>query len=109
MTFTDGAVGSLVYAGAGDARLEKERVEAFGGGLSAVLVDFRRLDVYRGGRRTVVKAKRDKGHRGELARFLNVAAGHSEPPNPHTYLASTRATLALVESLRAGLPVELGP
>ncbi len=75
LRFADGSVGSLVYAGDGDARLAKERVEAFGGGLSAVIDDFKRLELYRGGRRSVVKQAQDKGHRAEIARFVAAAAG----------------------------------
>ena len=37
-------VGTLVYSGGGDPKLPKERLEAFGGGVSAVLDDFRTLD-----------------------------------------------------------------
>ena len=35
------AVGTLVYSGGGDPRLPKERLEVFGGGVAAVLDDFR--------------------------------------------------------------------
>jgi predicted dehydrogenase/threonine dehydrogenase-like Zn-dependent dehydrogenase len=102
------AVGTLVYSGGGDLRLPKERVEAFGGGVAAVLDDFRRLRVYRDGRRQLsVKSKHDKGHRAEIACFLNTAARNVEPPSPAGYLASTRATLALAESLRIGESVRL--
>ena len=107
LRFADGAVASLVYSGAGDAHLPKERIEVFGAGTAAVLDDFRRLELYRGGRRTVVKSRKDKGHRAEIERFLAVAAGRAEPPTAASYLDSTRATLALAESLRTGVPVEL--
>jgi predicted dehydrogenase len=107
LRFRSGAVAGLLYAGGGDTRLPKERIEAFGGGLSAVLDDFRRLELYRRGRRDVIKKAQDKGHRGEFERFLEAAAGRAEAPEPGTYLASTRATLALAESLRTGMPVEL--
>lgn len=102
-----GGVASLVYTGGGDPRLPKERVEAFGGRMAAVLDDFRRLEIYRGGKRTVAKERQDKGHRAELARFVAVLRGEAEPPAVETYLNSTRATLALVESLRTGTPVSV--
>jgi predicted dehydrogenase/threonine dehydrogenase-like Zn-dependent dehydrogenase len=105
--FSNGSLGTLVYSGAGDPRLPKERIECMGGGLSAVLDDFRRLEVYRGGKREVAKARQDKGHRGQVERFLEAAAGRTAAPAPESYLESSRATLALVESLRTGLPVEL--
>jgi predicted dehydrogenase len=102
------AVGTFVYSGAGDVRLPKERIETFGGGVAAVLDDFRRLSIYRDGRRQQsVKSKQDKGHRAEIACFLNAAARNVEPPSPAGYLASTRATLALAESLRIGESVRL--
>jgi predicted dehydrogenase/NADPH:quinone reductase-like Zn-dependent oxidoreductase len=107
LRMADGTVATLAYSGNGDPRLAKERVEAFGGGISAVLDDFRRLELYRDGRRTLVKGRQDKGHRREIARFLEAVAGRAEPPSVSSYLESTRATLALAESLRSGLPVEL--
>lgn len=101
----NGTVASLVYAGSGDSRMPKERIEAFGGGLAAALDDFRRLELYRDGRRTEVKGRQDKGHRAQFAAFVAALAGRAEPPAADSYLASSRATLALAESLRTGLPV----
>jgi predicted dehydrogenase len=105
--FAGGSVGTLLYSGGGDPRLPKERLEAFGGGVAAVLDDFRRLEFFRGGKHTLVKSKQDKGHRAEIARFVAAVRGVAEAPAPESYLASTRATLALAESLRTGLPVQL--
>jgi predicted dehydrogenase len=102
-------VGTLVYSGGGDPRLRKERIEAFGGGVAAVLDDFRRLDVYRARKQHTLKGKQDKGHRAQLARFVEAAGGLAEPPSAASYLRSTRATLALAESLRAGEPMRLIP
>ena len=96
---------SLVYSGSGDPRFPKERLEAFGGGVAAVLDDFRELTVQRGGKRRRWKSAQDKGHRAEVARFLAAARGEVEPPPARSYLDSTRITLALVESLRSGAAV----
>jgi predicted dehydrogenase/threonine dehydrogenase-like Zn-dependent dehydrogenase len=101
----DGAVASLVYSGSGDSQMPKERLEVFGSGVAATLDDFRRLDVYRGGKRRTWKSAQDKGHRAEIAEFL--AAVRGEVAVSHaTYVESTRLTLALAESLRTGMPVE---
>ncbi len=107
LVFADGSLGGLLYSGAGDTRLPKERVEVFGAGVAAVLDDFRRLDIYQHGRRTTVKSRQNKGHREEIAYFVDVALGRVDPPSPESYLASTRATLAIVESLRSGQSVSL--
>jgi predicted dehydrogenase/threonine dehydrogenase-like Zn-dependent dehydrogenase len=105
--FANGALGSLVYTGAGDPRLPKERVEAFGGGVAGVIDDFRRLELLVGGKRSVEKARQDKGHKAELAAFVAAVAGQAPAPEPESYFVSTRATLALAESLRSGLPIPI--
>src|SRR5439155_3112231 len=102
----NGVVATLAYSGGGDTSLPKERVEAFGGGLAAVLDDFRRLELHRGGRTATVKGRQDKGHRREIARFVDAVAGRAQAPPVESYLASTRATPAPVESLHTGTPVE---
>jgi predicted dehydrogenase len=107
LRFDSGSVGSLVYTGAGDQRLAKERIEAHAGGVSGVIDDFRRFELYAGGKRTEVKTAQDKGHRGEIERWVAAVAGRAPAPPPGPYLATTRATLALAESLRSGAPVEL--
>lgn len=107
LRFENGSVGALVYTGSGDVRMPKELVEVFAGGCAAAIDDFRRLEIYRGGRRERVTSAQDKGHRAQIARFLAAARGTEAAPDVATYLDSTRATLALVESLRMGSPVEL--
>jgi predicted dehydrogenase len=107
LRFTDGTVGTVVYSGSGDTRLPKERIEAFGGGVTAVLDDFRRLELYRRGRKETIKSRQDKGHRLELNAFVDAISGRGELPDVESYLVSSRATLALVESLRSGQPVEI--
>ena len=98
----ENAVASLVYSGGGDPKLPKERLEVFGGGIAAVLDDFRVLAITRDGKRREWKSSHDKGHRAEITRFLAAANGTAEPPPVESYLASTRVTLGLVDSLRSG-------
>jgi predicted dehydrogenase len=104
--FAGGGVATLAYSGGGDTRLPKERIEVFGGGLSAVLDDFRRLEVFRAGKRQVHKGRQDKGHAAQAEHFVRAVRGEVEAPSAESYFASTRATLALVESLRTAVPVE---
>jgi predicted dehydrogenase/threonine dehydrogenase-like Zn-dependent dehydrogenase len=104
----NGAVATIVYAGDGDVGLPKERIEAFASGVTAVIDDFRRLDVYEGGRRRTSKGRGDKGHRAEIEHFLKAVQGVEDTPPVETYFASTRATLALADSLRTGRPIDVG-
>ena len=72
-----------------------------------MIEDFRRLELVRNGKRTVVKSRQDKGHREEIRRFVAAVRGNEEPPSSDAYLASTRATIALTESIRTGRSVKL--
>ena len=44
ITYENGAAATITYVASGDRALGKERVEVHGGGLSAVLQDFRMLE-----------------------------------------------------------------
>jgi predicted dehydrogenase/threonine dehydrogenase-like Zn-dependent dehydrogenase len=102
LRFTTGELGTVLYTAEGDARMGKERIEVFAAGQSLVIDDFRRLERYRNGRRSDVRRRRDKGHQKELDRFVAACRGQDEPPDPSSYFASTRATIAAAESLRTG-------
>ncbi len=96
-----------MYSGGGNPRLPKERIEAFGGGVSAVLDDYRRLELYAGAKRKVIKGHQDKGHRRQILHFVKAVRGEVAAPSASSYIDSTHATLALAESLRTGMPVNL--
>jgi len=104
----DGGVSTLLYTSGGDRAAPKERVEVFGGGRVAVIDDFRRVELYAGGRRSVRRWRgQDKGHRAEVAAFLAAVRRGGPGPIPLAdLLAATRATLGALESARDGNPVE---
>ncbi|MBV8229768.1 MAG: hypothetical protein JO329_07280, partial [Planctomycetaceae bacterium] len=87
------------------------RVELFGGGRVAVIDDFRRIELSCGGRRTSRSWRgQAKGHREGVAAFLDAARAGGPPPIPVGVLVATsRAMIAAMESMRTGLPVDLGP
>jgi predicted dehydrogenase/threonine dehydrogenase-like Zn-dependent dehydrogenase len=111
LSFADGSLGSIVYTSGGDRALPKERLEVFAGGRSAVLNDFRTLDLQAGGRSLRLGgrlAQQDKGHAAEMRAFLAaVRKGGPSPINPEDAAHVTRVTLAAVESARTGLPITL--
>ncbi len=91
LRFADGSVGAIDYFSVADASLGKEHFEAFGGGRHLIVDDFR-----------------DKGQAEEVRQF--VAAVKSGGPMPIAFddiIASTRATFAILKSLRTGRAVEL--
>lgn len=113
IAFEDGSVGAVTYAASGDRAQGKERLEVFGGGRSATLEDFRRLETYVEGRKQVRRAwfRRDKGHSGLWQAFVGAVQRGGPPPIPYEHLfAVAAATFAAEESLRTGQPVPVkGP
>jgi predicted dehydrogenase len=109
LRFSDGSVGTLLYTALGDDRLPKERLEVYGEGGIAILEDFRSLELARGGRvRRERSASQDKGFVEEMRRFLAaIRAGGPMPIPFEQSLASSRATLGVLDSLRTGAPVAL--
>jgi predicted dehydrogenase len=108
LRFADGSQGTISYLANGDKSFSKERIEVFGGGAVAVLEDFRRLELIRGGKRQLLRSflRQDKGHRGEWEAFANAIKNGSESPIPFAaILGSMRATFALEESRCLGRPV----
>jgi predicted dehydrogenase len=104
---SDGSVGVVTYIAAGDRSLGKERCEVFGGGASAVLDDFKRLELIREGRTERERSwlGQDKGHEASWASFSRAARRGGSPPIPLKALAATSlATFRIQESLRSSEP-----
>jgi predicted dehydrogenase len=110
VTYDDGSVGQLTYTSQGSSSAGKERLEVFAGGTTAVLDDFRTLEVYpaSGGRRRRKLARPDKGHAAELKAVIEaVAAGRPMPIPFPSLVDTTLVTLAAVESAGCGMNVAI--
>ena len=110
LELSDGSVGSVTYVAGGDQRLPKERVEVFGGGAAAVLDDFRRLELIRGGHRKVYRSRlrQDKGHRLQWEALLGAVRSGGPAPIPfEEIVAASLATYRIVEAMQMGAPVEM--
>lgn len=109
LAFANGSVASLLYAANGDTGYPKERVEVYSEGCVWVIDDFKSLDTVVGGKRAHRRLSgADKGHRAEMAAFLDLAQGR--PTGILTFAdcaVSTAATFAVIESLTTGGPVGL--
>ena len=104
LALEDGSLGTVTYVANGAKGLAKERVEVFGGGRSAVLDNFRTLELYDGSRRQVIKSRwrQDKGHRQQLAAFVAAVRSDGPPPIPwHQIERVTEASFDLVDAVRA--------
>jgi predicted dehydrogenase/threonine dehydrogenase-like Zn-dependent dehydrogenase len=108
MRFANGSEGTISYLANGDRSFSKERIEVFGGGSTAVLEDFRRLELVRGGRKETIHSRwrQDKGHRAEWSAFSQHVQRGGEPPiRFEDIVCSTLATLRIQESVATGKPL----
>ncbi len=102
MRMENGSVGTIVYSTDGYAGYPKERLELMTTGQVVVVDNFRSGQVVgRSGRRTL-KARQGKGIREHVDWIAGVLRGERQAPDPNSYLESSAATLAAVDSLRLG-------
>jgi predicted dehydrogenase/threonine dehydrogenase-like Zn-dependent dehydrogenase len=107
LRFQNGSTGTITYVTGGNARYPKETIEAAGGGRSARFSNFRQATVWSGRQRTRLRSRgtQDKGQQHEIACFVDaVRTGAPMPISLDSLVATTRATLAVSESLSSGRP-----
>jgi predicted dehydrogenase/threonine dehydrogenase-like Zn-dependent dehydrogenase len=108
LKFANGSHGTISYLSNGDRSYSKERIEVFSAGCTAVLDDFRRLDLVRRGRKQTFRSRfhQDKGHRAELAAFLSaVRDGGPVLVSFDNIVNATLTTLCAADSRACGRPV----
>jgi predicted dehydrogenase/threonine dehydrogenase-like Zn-dependent dehydrogenase len=108
LSFANGSVGGITYVADGSLRLPKERLEVFSQSRTAVLDDYRSLELLGDGRRQKRREKiQDKGYSREIEAFIEGAL-RGEHPVPLPVIENVSlTTLAIVESLRTGRPVRV--
>jgi predicted dehydrogenase/threonine dehydrogenase-like Zn-dependent dehydrogenase len=102
--FENGSTATIGYVTGGNARYPKETLDAAGGGRNARLDNFRQAAVWTGRKRSSTRARgQDKGQRAQIAAFIEaVRTGAPMPISVASLAATTRATLAVGESLLSG-------
>jgi predicted dehydrogenase/threonine dehydrogenase-like Zn-dependent dehydrogenase len=107
-TLESGSVGTISYVALGSAGLPKERLEVFSGERTAVLDDYRSLELYNKGNRTKQESRvQDKGHREEVRALLEGLRMGTAPMALDETANVSLAALAVVESLRTGAAVSV--
>jgi len=107
--FADGSVATILYASTGDRSAGKERVEIFGGGMTGILDDFRKVEVRKQGRVIARKGwwSQQKGYAEEINAFRFGIETGTLPIPAEEMLAVTAASLRAVQSLRMETPLEV--
>ncbi|MCX6545087.1 MAG: bi-domain-containing oxidoreductase [Acidobacteria bacterium] len=112
LRFRRGSVAQVLYLANGGRALGKERIEVHGGGKSAVLDDFGRLELAGGSSRRRERAylKRDKGHAAGWRGFADAVANGGPSPIPFDQIEVTmRAVFATLQSIQQKREIELLP
>jgi predicted dehydrogenase len=110
LRLANGSQGTITYLANGDRSSSKERIEIFGGGSIAILEDFRRLELFRHGRKQSFRARlrQDKGHQAEWRAFAQAITNGAPSPIPFTEIvAGTLASFAALQSRATGLAVPI--
>ena len=106
--FANGSVGVLAYYSNASKAMDKEYFEVHHSGTSAVLQDFRKLDIY--GKKRLRKKlwSQNKGQAEMVRSFIDSIGNGGAPLIPFAELrAVTLASFAAVTSLREKAPVEI--
>ncbi|MDB9702935.1 bi-domain-containing oxidoreductase [Rhodospirillales bacterium] len=108
LSFVDGSIASIIYTARGDTSLPKERIEVFAGGRAGVLDDFQSLTLAAGGKTTTLNDSQDKGHKQQIAAFVDcVTNGGAAPIDEGELVETSAATIAILESLRTGNRIDI--
>jgi predicted dehydrogenase/threonine dehydrogenase-like Zn-dependent dehydrogenase len=110
MEFDDGSLATIVYGAGGASGLRKEYLEAHAGGRSAILDDYRTLDLHDGGKQRRLRRRGgDKGHAAQFVHLRRLVGGEAidEEPSPLDTMLVTLTALRAAESGRS-LNVDAG-
>ena len=105
--FQNGSSGTITYVTAGNPRYQKETLDAAAGGRSARFDNFKKAAVWAGRQRSTMRSRGgpDKGQQQELAQFVEASRTGAPMCIPfESLVATTRATIAVGESLSSGRP-----
>lgn len=102
LEFTNGSIGTISYFVNGSKSLPKEYVEIYSSGVTAVLRDFKELNIF-GEKKTFSKKllTQDKGQKTMVSAFLgSILEGKSSPIPFEEIHAVTLTTFKILESLK---------
>lgn len=102
LAFENGSIGTICYFANGSTKVPKEHIEVYCAGLTGVIRNFRRLEIYGDGRPLHRRLlNQDKGQAQMVRLFLKSIKEGSVPLiAPREIYAVTKACFAILESIR---------
>jgi predicted dehydrogenase len=108
ITFADGSAGTIHYLANGATVVEKEYLEVFGDQKTARLWNFKKLESAVGRKKSTTSFSGDKGHVSEMRALLaGFQSGSGSPISIESLAATSRATFAVMKSLRTNGVVQI--
>jgi len=105
LRYENGSIATISYITGGNSRYPKETLDAAGAGRSARLDNFRKATVWNGRKENATKGRLDKGQAIQLEKFTQAClTGGPMPISVESLVATTRATIAVGESLLSSRP-----
>jgi len=102
ISFENGSTGVVAYYANGSKSLEKEYIEIYRAGTTAILTDFKKLEIF--GKRKSMKKKllnQNKGQAVMIESFLStIKKGNPSPISFDEIITVTKATFAVLESVK---------
>lgn len=106
LTYADGSIAKIAYVTHGDPKYPKEMMEVFADGKVARMDNFKRTEIWRGGKcKKARSASIDKGQKQELDAFIKaVKAGGAMPVSLDSLVATTACSFAVSRSVSTRAP-----
>jgi len=100
LTYPDGSLAEVLYLANGDKGLPKEKLEVHCAGRSAILDDYRELQLWSGGSKKVYRSmlRQDKGHQAAWQAFVEAVKTGENPSIPYDQLYGS--SLASIQAAR---------
>ena len=109
LTFANGSIATITYTADGSKAMEKEYVEVFGGGRSAIIHDFKHAALFSGDMDKSHKklTAQDKGQKAMLQSWLAGLKSGQPCVSYESLMASSLATVLAVESITIDQPLKV--
>lgn len=109
IVFADGSLATIIYTALGDTSFSKELIECYKGGAVSRIDNFRDFIIVSDGKTVTKKSSmsQDKGHKAQIEAFVSGVLEARAPIDEQELIDSSSCTLAVLESLRLGHPINL--
>ena len=100
-------IATITYTADGSKAMEKEHIEVFGGGRSALIHDFKQATLFSGDLDKTHKKlpAQDKGQKAMLQNWLKGLKSGEPCVSYESLMANSLATILAVESMMVGQPM----